>query len=43
MRDDFMSMVSHELRTPLNTLYLETQVRKLHLGKRQHWRPSTQS
>ena len=33
MRDDFMSMVSHELRTPLNTLYLETQVRKMHLGK----------
>jgi signal transduction histidine kinase len=33
MRDDFMSMVSHELRTPLNTLYLETQVRKLHLVK----------
>lgn len=33
MRDDFMSMVSHELRTPLNTLFLETQVRKLHLGK----------
>ena len=33
MRDDFMSMVSHELRTPLNTLYLETQVRKLHLAK----------
>ena len=33
MRDDFMSMVSHELRTPLNTLYLETQVRKLHLSK----------
>jgi signal transduction histidine kinase len=33
MRDDFMSMVSHELRTPLNTLYLETQVRKLHIGK----------
>lgn len=33
MRDDFMSMVSHELRTPLNTLYLETQVRKLHLNK----------
>jgi signal transduction histidine kinase len=28
-----MSMVSHELRTPLNTLYLETQVRKLHLSK----------
>ncbi|RZL86043.1 MAG: HAMP domain-containing histidine kinase [Variovorax sp.] len=27
MRDDFMSMVS------LNTLFLETQVRKLHLGK----------
>lgn len=33
MREDFMSMVSHELRTPLNTLYLETQVRKLHLSK----------
>ncbi|VTU33109.1 Signal transduction histidine-protein kinase BarA [Variovorax sp. PBL-E5] len=33
MRDNFMSMVSHELRTPLNTLYLETQVRKLHLAK----------
>ena len=33
MRDDFMSMVSHELRTPLNTLFLETQLRKLHLGK----------
>ena len=32
-RDDFMSMVSHELRTPLNTLYLETQVRKMHLAK----------
>ncbi|MGJ7579762.1 hybrid sensor histidine kinase/response regulator [Variovorax sp. RHLX14] len=33
VRDDFMSMVSHELRTPLNTLYLETQVRKMHLSK----------
>ena len=33
MRDDFMSMVSHELRTPLNTLFLETQVRKLHLTR----------
>jgi len=33
MRDDFMSMVSHELRTPLNTLYLETQLRQLHLSK----------
>jgi len=33
MRDDFMSMVSHELRTPLNTLFLETQVRKLHLSR----------
>ena len=33
MRDDFMSMVSHELRTPLNTLFLETQVRKMHLSK----------
>jgi len=34
MRDDFMSMVSHELRTPLNTLYLEAQLRQLHLSKR---------
>ena len=33
MRDDFMSMVSHELRTPLNTLYLETQLRQLHVSK----------
>ncbi|RYY90963.1 MAG: hybrid sensor histidine kinase/response regulator, partial [Comamonadaceae bacterium] len=33
VRDDFMSMVSHELRTPLNTLYLETQVRKMHLAR----------
>ncbi len=33
VRDDFMSMVSHELRTPLNTLFLETQVRKLHLER----------
>jgi signal transduction histidine kinase len=33
MRDDFMSMVSHELRTPLNTLYLETQLRQLHVAK----------
>ncbi len=33
VRDDFMSMVSHELRTPLNTLYLETQVRKMHLSR----------
>jgi signal transduction histidine kinase len=33
MRDDFMSMVSHELRTPLNTLYLEAQLRQLHLSK----------
>ena len=36
MRDDFMSMVSHELRTPLNTLYLETQVRKMHLARGNH-------
>jgi signal transduction histidine kinase len=28
-----MSMVSHELRTPLNTLYLEAQLRQLHLSK----------
>ncbi|WP_208511740.1 hybrid sensor histidine kinase/response regulator [Variovorax paradoxus] len=33
MRDDFMSMVSHELRTPLNTLYLEAQLRQLHVSK----------
>ena len=33
VRDDFMSMVSHELRTPLNTLYLEAQLRKLHLNR----------
>src|SRR6218665_1533192 len=33
MRDDFMSIVSHELRTPLNGLVLETQLRKLRLGK----------
>jgi signal transduction histidine kinase len=33
MRDDFMSLVSHELRTPLNTLYLDTQTRKLQLGR----------
>ena len=33
MRDDFMSMVAHELRTPLNTLYLETQLRGMQLGK----------
>lgn len=33
MRDEFMSIVSHELRTPLNGLILETQLRKLQLGK----------
>ena len=33
MRDEFMSMVAHELRTPLNTLFLETQLRELQLGK----------
>ncbi|MES2184921.1 MAG: hybrid sensor histidine kinase/response regulator [Pseudomonadota bacterium] len=33
MRDDFMSMVSHEMRTPLNTLFLEAQVRKMHLSR----------
>ncbi len=33
MRDDFMSMVSHEMRTPLNTLFLEAQVRKMHLAR----------
>ena len=33
VRDDFMSMVSHELRTPLNTLYLEAQLRQLHLSR----------
>jgi len=36
MRDDFMSMVSHEMRTPLNTLFLETQVRKMHLARGNH-------
>jgi len=34
MRDQFMSMVAHELRTPLNTLYLEAQMRKLQLERR---------
>ncbi|QHJ00710.1 response regulator [Xylophilus rhododendri] len=33
MRDEFMSMVSHEMRTPLNTLFLEAQVRKMHLAR----------
>jgi signal transduction histidine kinase len=33
MRDEFMSMVSHEMRTPLNTLFLEAQVRKMHLKR----------
>lgn len=33
MRDEFMSMVAHELRTPLNTLFLEAQMRKLHLDR----------
>ncbi|MCS4510354.1 hybrid sensor histidine kinase/response regulator [Xylophilus ampelinus] len=33
VRDDFMSMVSHEMRTPLNTLFLEAQVRKMHLAR----------
>ena len=33
MRDDFVSLVSHELRTPLNTLFLEVQMRRVHLGK----------
>jgi signal transduction histidine kinase len=33
MRDDFMSMVAHELRTPLNTLFLETQLRGMHLER----------
>ena len=33
MRDDFMSIVSHEVRTPLNGLILETQLRKMHLGR----------
>lgn len=34
MRDDFMSVVAHELRTPLNTLFLETQLRKMLLDRR---------
>ncbi len=33
MRDQFMSMVAHELRTPLNTLFLETQMRTMHLER----------
>jgi signal transduction histidine kinase len=33
MRDDFMSIVAHELRTPLNTLYLESQLRRMQLGR----------
>ena len=33
MRDEFMSLVAHELRTPLNTLFLETQMRTLHLKR----------
>jgi signal transduction histidine kinase len=33
MRDDFMSIVSHEVRTPLNGLILETQLRRMHLGR----------
>lgn len=33
MRDEFMSLVAHELRTPLNTLFLETQMRALHLKR----------
>lgn len=33
MRDEFVSLVSHELRTPLNTLFLEVQMRRVHLGK----------
>lgn len=33
MRDDFMSIVAHELRTPLNTLFLESQLRCMQLGR----------
>ena len=33
MRDDFVSAVSHELRTPLHTLFLEVQMRRVHLGR----------
>jgi len=33
MRDEFMSLVAHELRTPLNTLFLETQMRTLHIKR----------
>jgi signal transduction histidine kinase len=36
VRDEFMSMVSHEMRTPLNTLFLEAQVRKMHLARGRH-------
>lgn len=33
MRDEFMPLVAHELRTPLNTLFLETQMRILHVKR----------
>jgi signal transduction histidine kinase len=33
MRDAFMSVVAHELRTPLNTLFLESQLRRMQLGR----------
>lgn len=36
LRDEFMSMVAHELRTPLNTLFLETQMRSLHVQRGNH-------
>lgn len=31
MRDDFMSLVTQELRSPLHTLFLQAQMRKMHI------------
>jgi signal transduction histidine kinase len=31
MRDEFMSVVSQELRSPLHTLFLQAQMRKMHM------------
>ena len=31
MRDEFMSVVSQELRSPLHTLFLQAQMRKMHI------------
>ena len=31
MRDEFMSLVTQELRSPLHTLFLQAQMRKMHI------------